>query len=253
MGSALRGAFGYALKKVVCINPSYKCEGCFAKEPCLYYEFYEKQNSYHTYRFDINIGSGLFDFSLFLFEESCEKLPYILSALHTMLTEVGLSSSNITFDTCQIFINNKLIYDAGVFELSDTKAQNFTPPTPQTTITLDLITPLRIKKNNRFLRDSVDLSDILRSIHQRQRQLCYQESYAKLDYIPSYQIVSSSLHHKTLVRKSNRQKSKMNMDGIMGSIQITNLDPQSYNLLKLGEILGVGKQTVMGLGSIRVN
>jgi len=43
------------------------------------------------------------------------------------------------------------------------------------------------------------------------------------------------------------------MDGIMGSIQITNLDPQSYNLLKLGEILGVGKQTVMGLGSIRVN
>lgn len=31
IGSTLRGTFGPLLKKHSCINPSYKCEGCFAQ------------------------------------------------------------------------------------------------------------------------------------------------------------------------------------------------------------------------------
>ncbi len=253
MGSALRGAFGYALKKVVCINPSYQCQGCFAQQNCLYYDFYEAQNSYHSYRFETTLGSELFDFSLFVFSSNSDKLAYIISSIHKMLTQVGLGGSKLTFDTFEIFLNAKPIYAKGLFEPLESRPKEFTPTkSPNKNITLDLITPLRIKKNNRFLRDSVELNDILRSIHQRERQIYHKEPYAKLDYTPSYQIISSSLYHKKIIRKSNRQKSKMNMDGIMGIIQIQNLDPKSYNLLKLGEILGVGKQTVMGLGSVRV-
>ncbi len=81
-GSMLRGTFGYALKKVTCINPSYNCEGCFAKDNCLYYDFFEKQNSFHPFRFDVKLGSENFNFSLYLFESACDKLPYILSVLH---------------------------------------------------------------------------------------------------------------------------------------------------------------------------
>jgi hypothetical protein len=53
VGSQLRGAFGYALKKVTCINPTFKCEGCFATTNCLYYDFYEKK------MFFINLDSIL--------------------------------------------------------------------------------------------------------------------------------------------------------------------------------------------------
>ena len=42
------------------------------------------------------------------------------------------------------------------------------------------------------------------------------------------------------------------MDGIVGEIAIMDIDKRSYELLKLGEIIGVGKQTVMGLGEIEV-
>ena len=56
-GSMYRGALGYALKKVTCINPSLKCEGCFALSSCLYYDFYEKNNAYHNYRLDLELGS----------------------------------------------------------------------------------------------------------------------------------------------------------------------------------------------------
>jgi CRISPR/Cas system endoribonuclease Cas6 (RAMP superfamily) len=42
------------------------------------------------------------------------------------------------------------------------------------------------------------------------------------------------------------------MDGIIGEIALMGLDERSYRLLKLGEIIGVGKQTVMGLGRVEV-
>lgn len=44
----------------------------------------------------------------------------------------------------------------------------------------------------------------------------------------------------------------MNLGGIMGHIKIKNLNKESYEVLKLGELLGVGKQTVFGLGRIEV-
>jgi len=62
IGSQLRGALGYALKKVVCINPAYKCDECFAKNSCLYYEFYES-NEYHKFRFDFELDKEFYDFS----------------------------------------------------------------------------------------------------------------------------------------------------------------------------------------------
>ncbi len=38
----------------------------------------------------------------------------------------------------------------------------------------------------------------------------------------------------------------------MGEMIISNIDKKSYQLLKTGEIIGVGKQTVFGLGKIKV-
>ena len=53
IGSTIRGAFGVGLKRVVCINPSKICRDCFAKEGCLFYDFFEKQNP--KYRLNIEI------------------------------------------------------------------------------------------------------------------------------------------------------------------------------------------------------
>lgn len=44
----------------------------------------------------------------------------------------------------------------------------------------------------------------------------------------------------------------MNLGGLMGEFWISNLDEKSYQLLKLGELIGVGKQTVFGLGKINI-
>ena len=44
----------------------------------------------------------------------------------------------------------------------------------------------------------------------------------------------------------------MRLGGMMGEIEIDNLSQECYNVLKLGELIGVGKQSVFGLGKIKV-
>ena len=260
-GSMFRGALGYALKKVVCINPSYQCEGCFAKDSCLYYDFYELKNVTHPYRLDIELGKDDYSFGLYLFENACEKLPYVLSAIQQMLTAQGLGKEHEKVTAFSITVNGKDVYNGTDFNLESCRFGNTEQDfltnkmfgvTEPTNIHLKLKTPLRMKKNNRFIKDDVDLEDILRSINQRKSQLKGDASYVKLDFKPSYTLISKNLEYKTLLRKSNRQKRHMNMDGVIGEVVLAGVDVKSYELLKLGEVIGVGKQTVMGLGTIEV-
>ncbi len=252
IGSMIRGAFGYALKKVICINPSFKCDGCFAKDNCLYYSFYEEKNSFHKYRFDINLGDYRFDFGLYLFNEACDGLPYILSALEMVLTQNGLTKENYKFSDLTISLNQEPIFNGDEFKSLNILPKKFEIDTYCPNIKIKLLTPLRIKKNNRFLTNDIDIEDILRSIYQKEQEFKKGEKAFRLDYRPTYSTTVKALNYKPLLRKSNRQGKRMNMDGIIGEIAVLNLDKRSYKLLKLGEIIGVGKQTVMGLGKIEV-
>ena len=252
IGSMIRGAMGYALKKVTCINPSYKCDGCFAQTSCLYYNFYEQKNSFHNYRFEIELGSGKFDFGLYLFNDACDSLPYVLSALQLTLSQNGLTKNNYKFNDLTISVNQKVIFDGKEFKSLDILPKSPKLDTYCPNIKVKLLTPLRIKKHNRFLRDDVEIEDILRSINQKAQEFETGEKAFKLDYTPSYGTLVKALTYKPLLRKSNRQKKQMNMDGIIGEIAVLDIDKRSYELLKLGKIIGVGKQTVMGLGRIEV-
>jgi len=252
IGSMIRGAFGYALKKVTCINPSYQCEGCFAQLDCLYYRFYEEKNNFPPYRFEIELGSRRFDFGLYLFEKASDGLPYILSALELMLKRNGLGKNRYLFDDFKIKVNNQEVFDGKTFKSLNIPQKCFEIDSFCPDIKLRLLTPLRIKRNNRFLRDEVELEDILRSIYQRAEELTTGKRAFKLEYTPEYKTSLKLLEYKPLLRKSNRQGKSMNMDGIIGEMAIWDLDKRSYKLLKLGEIIGVGKQTVMGLGRVEV-
>lgn len=252
IGSMIRGAMGHALKKVTCINPSYQCEGCFTASNCLYYSFYEELNSFHKYRFEIELGSGKFDFGLYLFDDACDGLPYVLSALEMALTKNGLTKHNYRFSDIEIALNGQAVYSDGRFSSLNIPSKTFQIDNFCPNIKIRLLTPLRIKKNNRFLRDDIELEDMLRSIYQKEQEFHTGKKAFKLDYEPSYTTALKVLNYKPLLRKSNRQNKRMNMDGMVGEIAVMGIDEQSYKLLKLGEIIGVGKQTVMGLGGIEV-
>ncbi|MDY0365870.1 MAG: CRISPR system precrRNA processing endoribonuclease RAMP protein Cas6 [Arcobacteraceae bacterium] len=253
IGSALRGAFGYALKKITCINPQYVCDGCFAKESCLYYEFYEEKNSFHKYRFDFRLAMEQYEFDYYLFDDATSKLPYIISSFIKMLKDYGLGKDGVKFDDFDIYINDILATNGSEIKLPKEYVKVFKIDEIYSDVYLELITPLRIKKENRFLRtDDIELSDIVNSTYQRQMRLLGR-GFKKFPYQIKGEIVEKNLKYQELTRSSNRQKTLMNLGGIMGNMTIRNLNKESFEVLKLAELLAVGKQSVFGLGKIKIN
>ncbi|RLA78787.1 MAG: hypothetical protein DRG78_14295 [Epsilonproteobacteria bacterium] len=226
IGSKIRGVLGYALKEEVCINPSFKCENCFALKDCIFYKFYEQKNITHKYRLDFELRSDKFEFAFLLFGDAIKHKDEIKTALLKSLKEY---QDVVCEEESLIFASNDY----------------------SSIVKLEFLTPLRMKKDNKFVKDSIDLIDILVSINRRYYELTG-EDFERLNVSKDYNIITKHLNYKELTRKSNTQKTKMNLGGVMGDMVITNIDKKSYELLKLGEIIGVGKSTVFGLGKIRV-
>lgn len=247
IGSTIRGVLGVALKKVVCINPSFECKGCFAKDNCVFYDFYE--SNFAKFRLKISLNTKL-DFKIILFEEKVKEAPFIISAVYKALKETGITKNRIKLNNFVILYNNQLVYD-GEFRKFDNNPLKVQINDYKKDFTLKINTPIRIKENNRFLRDDIKLETILRSINHRFAKLTGSE-IKKLEFKPEYEEVYKNLSFKDLTRFSNRQKTKMNLGGVMGEIIYKNVDENSYKLLKLGEIIGVGKQVTFGLGDIEV-
>lgn len=252
IGSQLRGALGYALKKVTCINPSYKCDGCFVAENCLYYKFYEMRNMPHHYRFDFDLGKDFYAFDFYLFESACEKLPYVVSAFHMMLTQNGLGKERKIYKNFDMYINDTSCFTDGQFKLPKDFIKTFQIDKIYQDIQLEFKTPLRMKKNNRFVKkEELTLKDLVNSVYQRQMKLLGKKP-RRFPYEIEGEIVKNELYFKELRRMSNRQKTTMNMGGLMGVLKIKGLNDKAFHVLKLAELIGAGKQTVFGLGKLQI-
>ena len=248
LGSMLRGAFGASLKDVVCIFPSRNCENCFAKDNCIYFEFYEEKYRFLNYRFDFNLYPKELNFSLYLFNERVEKYPYILSTIHRMLTVKGLGKERVVFEIKSIDVNGKNIYDKEFKEIK-TEPKSFECDRFCPKVKVKFVTPLRLKKEGRFLKpDSLDIKDVLISIYKK--RIFFDQIDEKIESFPK--ILKKDLMMVDFTRYSNRQKKKLKIGGIVGEMIVDDLTPQTYKLLKYGEISGVGKLNTFGLGKIEV-
>jgi hypothetical protein len=226
IGSKIRGTLGYYLKEEVCVNPSFECDGCFAQKECLFFQFYEKQNTTHKYRLDFKLMAKKYKFSLFLFGESQKHKETMHKAIVNSLAEY-----------------KEFTYKQKSKKL---KIKSYTP-----IVKLSFLTPLRIKKQNRFARKDIELLDILLSIHRRYLDL-QSLPYEKVQLDTEYKIVTKNLYYQELTRRSNKQNTKMNLGGLMGEIVVSGVSKEVYELLKIGEVIGAGKNPVFGLGKIKV-
>lgn len=249
LGSTLRGALGISLKDVVCINPSKKCEGCFAVQNCLYFSFYETPNITHDFRLDFELGQKKPDFGIYLFNEAAKSAPYILSAAHKMLTQTGLGINRQVFEIERIEIDGEIAFAGGRFLKFSPKPQMYAKSdTFCQKVRVKFVTPLRIKKNNVYAREEIGIEDLFLGIARRNKELGMGDG----KYRASGRKVCGGFIFKDFTRWSNRQKTKMLFGGLLGEMEIEELDKDGYNLLKMGEIVGVGKGGSFGMGKIKV-
>lgn len=254
IGSQIRGALGYALKSVVCVKNATPCESCDITKSCVFFDFYGMQNVYHNFCLDFKLGMPRYDFNIYIFGKAIENAGTILAALHKMLCEVGLeiNGKRLRFKDIVIFVNDEFCFGGKDIKMPlDFMARFDMGDKFKKRVNLTLTTPLRIKKNNIFVRDdSLEISDIFRSIYQRKLAILGKGR----EKMPKFSgaIITKNLHYVELYRKSNAKKVDMNFGGLMGELIIDDLDKDSYTLLKIGELIGIGKQCAFGLGRYKI-
>lgn len=248
IGSMLRGALGVALKRLKCINPTYECHDCFAQNQCTFFDFYEKPKRAHLFRLAFSLNPNNIQYDLYLFEHACKELPYFLSATERLFHQVGLGRLKTRIPLNSILVNDQDAYDGHVFLRGEFEPALFIPEELSSPLKVHFHTPLRMKFQQTLLREIPPLDHFLRSILFRYSEikglpLNHPQTSLSGEILPS-----SQMNFTELTRFSNRQKQKMQMGGLLGELHLNACSPDVVELLHLGSLIGVGKQTSFGLG-----
>lgn len=283
-GSTFRGAFGGALKRVVCAVRERECSSCLLAGRCVYAGTFEVNPTTrderartaavpHPYVIEPPLTTATrfqagqsFDFSLLLFGDSNEHLPYFIYAFETMgESGIGkaLSGKRAAFRLDSVLSDGEEIYShvsRTLKKVSPRKKLSLSglPDSDRTgSLEVRLLTPLRLKSDNAFSRD-LPFHILIRAALRRVSSLfaAHGEGEPDLDYrgltaaAREVETLRSSLYWKEWERWSNRQECSMLMGGLQGSITYRGRVEQFLPLLHLCRMLHVGKQTSFGLGLI---
>ncbi|MDW7774387.1 MAG: CRISPR system precrRNA processing endoribonuclease RAMP protein Cas6 [Desulfobulbaceae bacterium] len=285
LGSALRGALGWSLKKTSCALRTRQCQSCILREQCAYAWIFETERyrdsngrsvNARPHPFVLQPGEGTsgfrkagdqFDFSLLLIDRAIDYLPHIIFTLQRM-GEGGIGAGNRSgmgrFRLDRVSAGNEEIYNADeeVLHKPEECEQLALETGAKTTtreIEVQLLTPLRVKLGNE-LHDELPFHVLVRSGLRRIAAL--EEAYGggepNLDYrgiisrAELVETVKSSIKWREMLRFSNRQRQKVSLSGLTGAISYRGELDEFMPLLTYCENVHLGKQTVFGLGRISV-
>ncbi|MDO8724304.1 MAG: CRISPR system precrRNA processing endoribonuclease RAMP protein Cas6 [Syntrophales bacterium] len=280
-GSTFRGAFGVALKRVVCAVRRDDCVACLLASRCIYARTFELvQNEPdrkmrlaappHPYVIQpplsrathFNTGDT-FDFTLLLFGEANDFLPYFVYAFETM-GEIGIGKKignrRSAFVLTSVEQDGVNIYTGETKRLLPAleKTLSLVPHSedPQEgTLTINFLTPLRLKFDN-HLQAQLPFHLLVRAALRRISSLFayYGAGEPALDYrgmvkrAEAITVERADLRWYDWERYSNRQDQAMLMGGMAGSITYRGAIGEYLPLLELARELHIGKQTSFGLG-----
>jgi hypothetical protein len=295
-GSMLRGAFGHALKRTVCVmGPKQACETCMLRKQCVYTKIFETfiegeppqflqglQTSPRPYiidAYDTNTtyakGDQL-EFDLTLIGRVCELHPYVIFAVSQMaergftknripftLTKVNWRHDNSGAEEGQQSMDVRVLYKGETQCLCEiaTPALISANGNLISPLSIQFLTPTRLKFRNQL---SIDFSfrmlvfKMLRRVleiahfHVPDAEPDWQ-FHSLLEQADTIDITNRDLHWQDWHRYSNRQQAGMDMGGFIGTISLDGDFEPFSDLLRLSEIIHVGKGTTFGLGKIIIN
>ncbi|MCG2749687.1 MAG: CRISPR system precrRNA processing endoribonuclease RAMP protein Cas6 [Desulfobulbaceae bacterium] len=287
-GSMLRGAFGHALKKVVCALRRKTCADCLLSETCVYSLIFEphaipadRGNNRtrtavrpHPYVLQPPADNGrayekgdAFLFGLTFFGTANDFLPHIIYAVAQM-GETGLGRKEENgrgcFNLAAVEADGVRLYDGDkkiLLQGHTLKALDLLPPPTNhvTSLTVKLLTPLRLKHDNRF-QQTLPFHLLIRAALRRISTLeeAFGQGEPQLDYrglvSRAEQVVTkeSDCCWVDIERYSNRQKTGMLMGGLLGTLIYEGELAEFLPLLEYCEVTHLGKQTAFGLGRILI-
>jgi hypothetical protein len=282
-GSTFRGAFGNALKKVLCVARGQDCSDCLLAGRCLYARTFEPRGNAtqgtarlasppppyviepDPARARLFSAGDRFVFNLLLFGEANEQFPYFVYAVEQMGVQgIGRrrQGRRARFAIDQVVGDGRTLYDGRDRHLSAAPYGSRLQPDwsgsdGRGRLTVELRTPLRVKSENR-LQAELSFSLLVRTLLRRVSGLfgCYGPGEPDLDYrglvARAGQVsgIATDLAWCDWQRYSGRQEKTMLMGGMVGAVCYRDVPADYLPLFELGRLLHLGKQTSFGLGAI---
>ena len=285
-GSAWRGLLGHGLRRVACVVRKKSCEGCALLESCVYGQVFESKVNQpesgryrvrpHPFVLDISpatsgdVGPGdPLEFGITLFGAGDAALPYLIQGmLHA--GQLGLGRTHGRFEFTGLL--RETSPGSGVWRSAwDTERQMINPletqpaklPEMPDPIGIEILTPLRMKRKGRLVgAREFETAHFLNQLWRRVHEISHFHTTGRNRFeisLPSRKPDGMGTWEKRLkwrdwTRYSSRQKSTMQMGGLLGRWTLCDdALTEWWPLLWYGQWVHVGKASSMGLGRYRVS
>ena len=283
LGSALRGAFGWALKKSSCALINQECATCILRQRCAYAWVFETERytdkeggnvNARPHPFVLQSGANTtgtqqagtpWEFSLLLIGQGIDFLPHIVYSVQQM-GEAGIGAATRQgfgrFTLERILADHAPVFtgDTGRLDHRQEPATLALAEPPGETVhalRVNLHTPLRLKQANVLQRD-LPFHGLIRAALRRISALetAYGQGEPPLDYrglvhdAERVETEVSTLCWQDLKRYSNRQQQKVSLSGLAGTVVYRGDLNEFVPLLEYVSRVNLGKQTVFGLGQM---
>lgn len=279
-GSALRGVFGHALRRLACTTHLDDCRTCPQWRSCAYPAVFETPPPMDARRVYSAIphpfvvepppwgirehapGTRL-RFQLVLIGPALQQLPLVLRAWQAALAG-GLGPAEGTAQHLQVAL-------PGREDLVRPDASGRCPehaaavPLPAedaapAEVTLEFTTPLRLKRDGRPLRaDALTAQDLLAALVRRIADLTELQlgqttgwRFAALTQAAARVSAVTQLHWRDWTRVSQRQQQAMKLGGLVGRVTLRGDLRPFWPLLHLGQWLHLGGKASFGLGQYQL-
>jgi CRISPR-associated endoribonuclease Cas6 len=285
-GSMLRGAFGHALRRTVCVmGPEQACSCCLLRQACVYTRLFEPyvegepppflrgiDQAVRPYVFEPLGGEGRLEpgdtlrFDLLLFGRAVELQAYAYLAVERM-ARGGLGAGRAKFRLVRVEAaepggSTRELFATGS-PPSPVPAAALVPslsPFPTDAVALVFSTPLRLKVRD-HLTGQPTFRDLVFNMLRRVLELAHFHVpgaaidwtfRSLLDRADAVEVAAADLRWHDWERWSQRQNSAMKLGGLVGSLVLDgDLEP-FVPLLRAAEVVHVGKGATFGLGKLVV-
>lgn len=276
--SALRGGMGQVLMKKFCLEDKPNCNNCLLNERCAVngilspkietnLPFMKNVQTSHSglviecidFREEF-FQEDILEFSVLLFNNIFNYGGHIIYAFDA-LGKTGLGKNRLKFSLLEVLNEeNKPIFKDGVLFKENIKPStvlDYVQKRKRELSSIDgieFILPLRFVKQGK-LTDEINSKDLIIAL---QRRIAILNAVSgktvdiDVDNVDNF-IESTNLYWTENKRYSNRQKAKMSLGGVLGTIKFNENVELIKDLLIAGELVHIGKNTTFGLGKYIIN
>lgn len=272
-GSALRGAFGHALRRAACVTGQSDCRPCPLYRRCAYPALFEPPPPPAARRAYANVpppyvleppapgplalASGAeFGFGLVLVGPAIRQLALIVGAFRHALTDIGRGSVRLRRVEAEGGERVMDLATSGPLRLLHLDL--VVPPVPADLceVRLDFGTPFALARNGKDLPVcDMTARDLLMSLVRRTAEMSELHLNQELDadfsglaQLASTVQITPDFQPFRFARHSSRQQRSMPMLGSLGRVTLRGELAPFWPFLHLGQWLHVGKKCVFGFG-----